>query len=260
MKVVILCGGQGIRLREITEHLPKPMSPVGDRPLIWHIMKIYAHYGFKDFILCLGYKGWKIKEFFLNYRAMTADCTVSLSDGGLRFHEEPEGMDWKVTLAETGDDVMTGGRLCKVRKYLQNEDEFCVTYGDGLADINLPELINFHHERKTVGTITGVQPVSRYGQVYIVKDLALGFYEKSDSDTAWINGGFLVFDAHRVWQYLEEKDGSILETDALPAMVRERQLSVFKHYGFWLGMDTVHEHTTLNDLWKQGRAPWKVWA
>jgi glucose-1-phosphate cytidylyltransferase len=259
MKVVILCGGQGIRLREVTEQLPKPMSPIGDRPLLWHIMKIYAHYGIKDFILCLGYKGWKIKEFFLNYRSITADCTVDLSDGKLAFHEEPEGMDWKVTLAETGDDVMTGARLWRVRKYLQDEEHFCVTYGDGLADINIPELINFHREQKTVGTITGVQPVSRYGQVYIVKDLALGFYEKSDSDTSWINGGFMVFDGQRIWQYLDDRDDCTLETDALPAMVRERQLSVFKHYGFWIGMDTVHEHTALNDLWKEARAPWKVW-
>jgi len=168
MKVVILCGGQGLRMREITETLPKPMSPVGDRPLLWHIMKIYAHHGIKDFILCLGYKGWKIKEFFLNYRAMIADCTVDLSDGSMAFHDEAEGMDWKVTLAETGDDVMTGARLWRVRKYLQNEEEFCVTYGDGLADIHIPELIGFHREQKTIGTITGVQPVSRYGQVYIV--------------------------------------------------------------------------------------------
>ncbi len=258
MKAVILCGGQGIRLREITEHLPKPMSPVGDRPLIWHIMKIYAHYGIKEFILCLGYKGWKIKEFFLNYRAMTTDCTVDLSDGNPAYHGEPEGMDWKVTLAETGEDVMTGGRLWRIRKYLQDEEDFCVTYGDGLADINIRDLIHFHREQKTVGTITGVQPVSRYGQVYIVRDLALGFYEKSDSDTAWINGGFMIF-GKQIWQYLDGKDGCTLETDVLPAIVRDRQLSVFKHYGFWLGMDTVHEHTTLNDLWKAGRAPWKVW-
>lgn len=259
MKVVILCGGQGIRLREITEQLPKPMSPVGERPLLWHIMKIYAHHGIKDFILCLGYKGWKIKEFFLNYRAMTADCTVDLSDGSLVFHEKAEGMDWKVTLAETGDDVMTGARLWRVRKYLEDEEDFCVTYGDGVADINIPDLIAFHRERKTVGTITGVQPVSRYGQVYIFKDLALGFSEKSDSEVGWINGGFMVFDAKRIWQYLEERDSHVLETDALQAMVRDRQLSVFKHYGFWIGMDTVHEHTALNDLWKQERAPWKVW-
>lgn len=258
MKAVILCGGQGIRLREITEHLPKPMSPVGDRPLVWHIMKIYAHYGIKDFVLCLGYKGWKIKEFFLNYRSMTADCTVDLAGGNLAYHGEPEGMDWKVTLAETGEDVMTGGRLWRIRKYLENEEDFCVTYGDGLADINIGDLIHFHREQKTVGTITGVQPISRYGQVYIVRDLALGFYEKSDSDTAWINGGFMVF-GKQLWQYLDGKDSSALETDVLPAIVRDRQLSVFKHYGFWLGMDTVHEHTTLNDLWKEGRAPWKVW-
>ena len=147
MKVVILCGGQGIRMREVTEQIPKPMSPIGARPLIWHIMKIYAHYGIKEFILCLGYKGWKIKEFFLNYPAMTADCTVNLADGGVVFHGKPEGMDWKVTLAETGDDVMTAARLFRVRKYLEDQEDFCVTYGDGLADINLPDLINFHREQ-----------------------------------------------------------------------------------------------------------------
>jgi glucose-1-phosphate cytidylyltransferase len=259
MKAVILCGGQGIRLREITDQLPKPMSPIGDRPLVWHIMKTYAHYGIKEFVLCLGYKGWKIKEFFLNYRPMTADCTMDLASGELVFHGNPEEMDWKVTLAETGEGVMTGARLWKVRKYLENEEDFCVTYGDGLADINVTGLIDFHRQQKTIGTITGVQPVSRYGQVYIVKDLALGFYEKSDSDTAWINGGFMVFDNHRIWPFLEDKESCTLETDTLPALVGERQLSVFKHNGFWMGMDTVHEHTVLNDLWKQGQAPWKVW-
>lgn len=260
MKVVILCGGQGTRLRDITELMPKPMSPVGDRPILWHIMKIYSHYGIKEFILCLGYKGWKIKEFFLNFQAMTGDFTVTLGDHKtVNFHQSAEEAEWKVTLAETGDDTMTGARLWKVRKYLEQEDHFCLTYGDGVADVNVSNLIEFHKKRNAIGTITGVRPMSRYGRLSIKDDLAVDFDEKAGSDEAWVNGGFMVFDAKRVWDYFWPEDHLVLEKEPLPAMVKDRQLSVYRHDGFWVGMDTMREYTLLNDLWTRGKAPWKVW-
>ncbi len=261
MKVVILCGGQGTRLRDITELLPKPMSPIGDRPILWHIMKLYSHYGIREFILCLGYKGWKIKEFFLNFHAMTSDFTVTLGDHGVvNFHQPGDEGDWKVTLAETGDDTMTGARLWKVRKYLENEELFCLTYGDGVANVNINELIDFHRKQKTVGTITGVRPVSRYGRLSLKDHLAIEFDEKPGSEEAWVNGGFMVFNGKNVWDYFWPEDHLVLEKEPLPAMVKDRQLAVYKHDGFWVGMDTMREYTYLNELWHQGKAPWKVWG
>lgn len=259
MKVVILCGGKGMRLREHTEHLPKPMCHIGDRPLVWHIMNLYAHYGLKEFILCLGYKSWKFKEYFLNYRTMSSDFTVALNEDHPEFHQAVPGEDWKITLAETGDETMTGGRLWQVRKYLENEEHFCVTYGDGVSNVNISQLVAFHKKHGTAGTITVVHPMSRYGQVQIAGNHAMGFQEKSFDEEDWVNGGFMVFDGKKVWEYLRNDPALVLENDPLPEMVRRRQLCAFKHDGFWMGMDTIHEYTMLNDLWKTGNAPWKTW-
>jgi len=261
MKAVILCGGQGTRLRDITELLPKPMVAIGDRPILWHIMKIYAHYGIKEFVLCLGYKGWKIKEFFLNFRAMTHDCTITLGNHeSIEFHDATAEADWKVTLAETGDDTMTGARLWKVRRHLENDELFCLTYGDGVANVNIRDLIEFHKANGKIGTLTGVRPPSRFGEMVVHDDLILNFNEKPNVAEGWINGGFMVFDAKKVWDYFWPGDSLVLEREPLPAMVKDKQLSVYRHEGFWLGMDTLREYTILSDLWSKGKAPWKVWA
>ena len=258
MKVVILCGGHGTRFREQTETIPKPMCLIGEQPLLWHIMRIYAHHGIREFVLCLGYKGWKIKEYFLNFRAMTADCTVQ-PGGVVTYHDSIIETDWKVTLAETGEDTKTGARIWKVRKYLEEEEDFCVTYGDGVADIDVRRLLEFHRAQKTAGTITAVHPVSRYGQIQIAANKAMGFQEKAYDEEEWINGGFMVFNGKKVWEYFCDNKDLVLESGPLPAMVSNNQLSVYRHFGFWMGMDTVHEYKTLLDLWKTGEAPWKVW-
>ncbi len=259
MKVVILCGGQGTRLREHSETIPKPMCIIGDQPLLWHIMRIYAHYGVKEFVICLGHKGWKIKEYFLNFRSITCDWTICLGDGSVVFHDPIVESDWMVTLAETGEDSMTGARIWRARKHLEGSEPFCVTYGDGVADIDLRRLIAFHRAQGTVGTITAVHPVSRYGQVQMSGERAMGFQEKAFDEEDWINGGFMVFDGARVWDYFNDDKNLVLESGPLPAMVQDKQLSVYRHGGFWMGMDTAHEFALLNELWKSGEPPWKVW-
>ena len=259
MKVVILCGGKGTRLREYSERLPKSLLLIGGKPLIWHIMRIYAHHGVKDFILSLGYQSWKFKEYFLHFRAMSADVTVSPGKDIVQVHDRVLESDWNVTLADTGEETMTGGRIWRVRKYLESEEEFCVTYGDGVADINITKLVAFHRQQGTVGTISVVHPMSRYGRVEITGNKAMGFQEKAYNEHEWINGGFMVFNGAKVWDFFRDDPSLVLENDPLPAMVRRHQLSVYKHDGFWMGMDTAHEYALLNDLWKTGAAPWKVW-
>ncbi len=261
MKVVILCGGQGTRLRDITELLPKPMVPIGGAPILWHLMKIYAHFGMKDFILCLGYKGWKIKEYFLNYKEIHHDFTITLGhDNSIQLHNDVEEAEWKITLAETGEESMTGARLWKVRKYLEGEDKFCFTYGDGVADINLKQLITFHDSQGKVGTISGVRPAGRFGELIVDDMIITRFSEKPRNAEGWINGGFMVFDNKTVWDYLWPEDSLMLEKESLPAMVKDRQLAIYKHEGFWVGMDTPREYDLLNQLWTKGNAPWKVWG
>jgi len=262
MKAVILCGGQGIRLRDVTDLLPKPLVSIGYNPILWHIMKIYAHHGVNEFILCLGYKGWKIKEYFLNYKTIMHDFTISLNDhNSVQFHDDENNSesDWKITMAETGGETQTGARIWKVRKYLENEDHFCLTYGDGLADIDIGKLIEFHKSSGKIGTLTGVRPKSRFGEIVTEKNVISTFNEKPNISEGWVNGGFMVFDAKRVWDYFWPDESLVLERDPLPAMVRDRQLGVYKHDGFWLGMDTMREYTMLNEMWKENKAPWKVW-
>jgi glucose-1-phosphate cytidylyltransferase len=260
MKVVILCGGRGTRIRDVSDVIPKPLLPIGQQPILWHIMKIYAHYGLKDFVLCLGYNGWKIKEYFLNFHAMTRDFTVTL-DGtsSVQFHSESEVVDWNVTLVDTGDLAMTGARLWNVRKYLKDEDEFCLTYGDGVADIDIAASIAFHRAQGKVATIAGVHPASRFGEIVLDGDAVTHFNEKPNIREGRINGGFMVFDGRRVWDYLWPEESLSLETEPLPAMAKDGQMASFRHDGFWQCMDTAREFKLLNDIWHDGKAPWKVW-
>lgn len=261
MKAVILCGGQGTRIRDVSESLPKPMVPIGGKPILWHIMKTYSHFGIKEFVLCLGYNGWKIKEYFLNYRAINHDFTVNVGDhGAVEFHDGVDEADWKVTLTDTGDEAMTGARLWKVRRYLEGEDAFCLTYGDGVADIDIGNLLEVHRKQKKVGTITAVRPSGRFGEMILDGGVVARFNEKPQSEEGWINGGFMVFDNKKVWDYFWPSDELILEREPLPSMVKDRELAVFQHKGFWTGMDTPREYHVLNQMWKEGKAPWKVWG
>jgi glucose-1-phosphate cytidylyltransferase len=259
MKVVILCGGLGTRLRELTRDHPKSMSMIGDKPILWHIMRIYAYHDIKEFILTLGYKGWQIKEYFLNLRSIVSDVTICPGDESVEFHDEIIERDWRITLAETGEYTMTGARIWRARRYLEEEETFCVTYGDGLSDVNLTSLIAYHKKQGCTGTITGVHPSSRYGLVQMTGNRATGFREKVYLEEDWINGGFMVFDGARVWDYLSDDPNLSLENGPLPAMAADRQLSVYRHNGFWMGMDTAHEYDLLKELWRTNQSPWRVW-
>ena len=260
MKVVILCGGRGTRIQDVSEILPKPMLPIGKRPILWHIMKIYAQYGIKDFVLCLGYKGWLIKEFFLNYRAKIADVSLTLGEhNSLQFYDSTDEADWRVTLVETGEAAQTGARVWNVKKYLEGEEHFCLTYGDGVADINLPSLLDTHKKSGLAGTITAVHPIGRFGEIEINDNKISEFAEKPNVREGYINGGFMVFDAIRVWDYFRPEEDLILEGEVLPKMLKDGQLGAFKHDGYWQCVDTPREYNILNELWKENKAPWKVW-
>lgn len=260
MKAVILCGGRGTRIRDASEILPKPMLPIGGKPILWHIMKIYAYYGVRDFIICLGYKGWKIKEFFLFYKAMLSDITVTLGDhNSIEFHNEPEEVKWKVTLLETGENALTGARIYKAREHLKDESFFCVTYGDGVSDVNIQNLMDFHKKTGSAGTVTGVRPLGRFGEIESEGDIVTEFNEKPNVSTGRINGGFMVFSGDKAWEYFREGDDLILEMEILSKMAKDKQLAVYQHDGFWQCMDTVREYELLNRLLTEGKAPWKQW-
>ncbi len=257
MQVAILCGGAGTRLREETEFRPKPLVEVGGRPILWHIMKLYAHHGFRDFVLCLGYRGSMIKEYFLNYEAMNNDFTICLGrESRLKYHENHEEQNFHITLADTGLETMTGGRLRRAGKYL-SDDCFMVTYGDGVSDLDIRRLVEFHKSHGRLATVTTFRPVSRFGILDIDSgDQVRNFIEKPKSD-AWASGGFFVFQ-REVLDYLDD-DQCILEHEPLARLAAERQLIAYRHDGFFYAMDTFREYQILNDLWKGGRAPWKVW-
>jgi glucose-1-phosphate cytidylyltransferase len=262
IKTVILCGGQGTRIRDVAEDIPKPMVLIGERPVLWHIMKTYAQFSVKDFVLCLGHKGWVIKEYFLNYRAISSDATVTLgSRNSVEFHNNPSE-DWRVVLAETGEQTQTGGRIWRVRKYLEDSKLFCVTYGDGVADIDIDQLIAFHMSHGRVGTVTGVRPPGRFGVMGTEQQTGVSvvhaFEEKPQTDKGWINGGFFVFD-QRLWDYMSDDASLIFEQEPLSALARNGQLVMYEHKGFWQPMDTYREWKILNELWQSSQAPWKVW-
>lgn len=259
MKVAILCGGQGTRLREETEVRPKPMVEIGGRPMLWHIMKLYAHYGLSEFVLCLGYKGYQIKDFFLNYEARMKDLTVRL--GRLRAIEYHNGHGedgWTVTLAETGESALTGARVRRIRRYL-DRGPFCLTYGDGLGDINIAELIRFHRSHGKIATVTGVRPPGRFGELEIEDNQVSAFAEKPQVSTGFINGGFFIFEREFLDRYLDDRDDLVLEQEPLQHLAADGELMVWKHDGFWQPMDTYREWKILEELWDTGRAPWKVW-
>jgi glucose-1-phosphate cytidylyltransferase len=261
MKAVILCGGQGTRIRDANESLPKPLLPIGGKPIVWHIMKSYAAHGVSDFVLCLGYKGWLIKEFFLNYRAMTADVTVHLGrDAGVELQGGNGFENWSVTLAETGEATQTGGRVAAIRRYVERDELFAVTYGDGVSTVDIGKLVAFHRSHGKIATVTAVRPPGRFGEMRLDDGSVVEFNEKPQATEGFINGGFFIFDAKRAWDYLQPGADSVLEREPLRRLAMDGQLKAFQHTGFWQPMDTFREYQLLNDLWASGRAPWKVWS
>jgi glucose-1-phosphate cytidylyltransferase len=255
MKVVILAGGLGTRLSEETVIKPKPMVEIGSKPILWHIMKIYERWGFEDFVVCLGYKGYIIKEFFANYLVHRSDITIDLRTNSSLLHgnsTEP----WRVTLIDTGDKTMTGGRILRIKSYLENQT-FMLTYGDGVADINIGRLLAFHKSHGKLATVTAVRPPSRFGGMSIENGLVSDFIEKPQIGEGWINGGFFVLEP-AVLDYIEG-DSMPFEREPLERLAREGQLAAYKHEGFWQCMDTLRDVTLLNELWESGRCPWKVW-
>ena len=257
MKVVILCGGQGTRLREETEMKPKPMVEIGGYPILWHIMKTYAQYGFKDFVLCLGYKGNYIKQYFCNYEILENDFTVDLGRKELAFHTAHSEEGWKVTLADTGENTMTGARVKRIQKYI-HEDYFMLTYGDGVIDLDIRKLVEFHKSHGKIGTVTGVFPQSRYGELLIEDDHVLSFNEKPHDHKNSISGGYFVFHK-KIFDYLEDADHFVLERDALQKLAADGELKVYIHNGFWQCMDTYRDYTFLQGLWRNNQAVWKKW-
>lgn len=256
MKVVILAGGRGTRLIEETELLPKPMVEIGGKPIIWHIMKIYSHYGFNDFIICLGYKGYVIKEYFSHYFLHTSDITIDMSKNKIVRHDittEP----WSVTMVDTGIETMTGGRLKRIEKYVKNKT-FMMTYGDGLADIDLPALLECHKKSKSLATVTAVKPVGRFGSLDIGKgNMVKSFLEKPKGDNSWINGGFFVL-GPEIFKYIEG-DHVAWEGEPMEELVDDGKLCTYKHEGFWKPMDTLRDKTEFERLWQTKKAPWKIW-
>jgi glucose-1-phosphate cytidylyltransferase len=260
MKVVILCGGRGTRLREETEYRPKPMLPIGNRPILWHIMKTYAQHGHREFILCLGYKGDMIKDYFRNYPWHTGDTVVTLGhQADVKFINRQNEEDWTVTLADTGEDSMTAFRIRLIKDYVGIDESFLLTYGDGVGNIDIPASIEHHRRSGKICTLTAVHPPGRFGELSLESDSSvLGFNEKPQSEGGYINGGYMVCD-RRLFDYLPNDSGMMLEQSPMKNLTADHQLSAFKHEGFWQPMDTFYEFTLLNKLWDSGQAPWKIW-
>lgn len=257
--VVILCGGLGTRLREETEFMPKPMVVIGKKPILWHIMKIYAHHGFRKFVFCLGYKGEMIKEYFIHYEMMNNDVTIGLGPNkGVKIHNDNNEENWEITLCDTGANALKGARIKRIEKYIDS-DLFMVTYGDGVADVNLKELLQFHKSHGKIATVTGVRPkFLKFGELNIQEGKVTQFTEKPKYGGNYVNGGFFVFD-RRLFDYLEDRDDCELETDPLDRISRQGELMVYKHNGFWACMDTIRDAEYLNNLWNNDRPAWKIW-
>lgn len=256
MKVIILAGGMGTRLSEETGVRPKPMVEVGGRPVLWHIMKIYSHHGLRDFIICLGYKGYLIKEYFANYALHMSDVTFDMRKGSVKIHRN-DADDWRVSLIDTGETTMTGGRLKRVMDHADDE-EFCMTYGDGLSDVDIAATIKFHHGHGGLATVTAVNPPKRFGQLEIVGTRVKIFKEKPDGEGGHISGGFFVL-SPKVAGYIDD-DRTIWEQEPLERLSRDGQLHAFRHDGFWHPMDTLRDKIILEELWAGGKPPWKVWS
>ncbi|HVE48307.1 MAG TPA: glucose-1-phosphate cytidylyltransferase [Casimicrobiaceae bacterium] len=255
MKAVILAGGYGSRISEESHLRPKPMVEIGGKPLLWHILKLYSAQGICDFVICCGYKSYVIKEYFSNYFLHMADVTFDMVENSMEVHQR-NAEPWRVTLIDTGTDTMTAGRLKRVRSYL-DERTFCMTYGDGVSDVDLRRLIGFHESQKTYATVTAVHPAARFGVLDIVDDRVTAFEEKPKGEGGWINGGFFVLEP-AVFDYIDG-DGTIWEREPLERLARDRQLATYRHTGFWSSVDTLRDKNHLEDLWASGRAPWKVW-
>ena len=258
MKTVILCGGRGMRLGDHGTSVPKALIEIGGQPILWHLLKLYSHYGLNEFILCLGYLGDAIKRYFLEHHWLATDFTLEMSRAGdyqLRQHER-RGEDWRITFVETGLDTNTGGRLKRVEDHLAGEEEFCVTYGDGLSNIDLRALLEFHRSHGRLGTLTAVHPRSNFGILRLDDESAITDFQEKPEIRDWINGGFFVFN-RRVFDYLEAN--SVLEREPLERLARERQLIAYRHTGFWKCMDTYKDNLEFNELWDEGKAAWKLW-
>lgn len=260
MQTIILCGGLGTRLREETEYRPKPMVNIGNKPILWHIMKIYAHFGFNDFVLPLGYKGDIIKDYFLHYESMNNDVTLELGKpDSVCMHNCHDEAGWKITLSNTGEKTLKGGRLKRVEKYIQG-DTFMLTYGDGVADVDIRKLVDFHNSHGKMVTVTGVRPIARFGELLMKDDQVQSFQEKPQvsSEGGLISGGFFVFN-RRIFDHLTEEESCDLEHGPLEDLASKGELMVYKHHGFWYCMDTLRDMERLNKLWNEGQAAWKVW-
>ena len=256
MKVVILAGGLGTRLSEETNLRPKPMVDIGDKPILWHIMKLYSHYGFNDFIICLGYKGYFIKEYFANYFLHQSDVTIDLANNSVETHQS-QAEPWKITLVDTGKETMTGGRIKRIQKYTGNEP-FLLTYGDGVGDVNINNLVSFHQSHGKMLTVTAVQPSGRFGALNLNDENEVtSFLEKPKGDGAWINGGFFVCQPE-VFDYIE-KDATIFEKEPMEGIAADGEMVAFKHEGYWKPMDTLRDKYELEREWNSGKAPWMVW-
>ena len=260
MKTVILCGGYGTRIRDVSDNLPKPMIPVGRYPILWHLMKYYASFDHKEFILCLGYKGQVIKEFFLNYEAQTRDCTVTLgAQKSIEFHTEHEETEWRVTLADTGPDAMTGARLRKVCNYIGDDEHFMLTYGDGLGNVDLDQVVAFHKKHGRILTVTGVRPPGRFGELMNSPEgLVTEFNEKPQATGGRISGGFFVC-RREIFDYLDDREDLVFELEPMRKLVKDAEMMVYAHEGFWQPMDTYRDYTYLNSLVEKGKAPWMKW-
>jgi glucose-1-phosphate cytidylyltransferase len=256
MKVVILAGGLGTRISEETTIKPKPMIEIGGKPILWHIMKIYSHYGINEFIICCGYKGYIIKEYFANYFLHQSDITFDMSKNEMKIHQE-RSEPWKVTLIDTGDNTMTGGRIRRIKNYLNENEDFCLTYGDGVANINIRELIKYHKSHGKIATLSSVFPQARFGSLEIEGNRVKNFVEKPKGDGALINGGFFVLNPKAV-DYIDG-DSSIWEQEPLNKLAEEGELMSFKHEDFWQPMDTLRDKHYLEKLWESNKAPWKLW-
>lgn len=259
MKVVILAGGKGTRISEESVSKPKPMIEIGGKPILWHIMKIYSSYGFNDFIICCGYKGYVIKEYFADYYLHMSDVTFDFSNQNRMQIHNNVAEPWKVTLIDTGLDTMTGGRIKRIKEYIPRGESFLMTYGDGVSDVNIGELIDYHNEKKPIATMTIIQPDGRYGAVDVDKKTGKvrDFVEKPVGDGGWVNGGFFVLD-YKIFDYLD-KDTMIFEKEPLERLAKKSELSAYKHYGYWQSMDSLRDKNVLEEIWKSGAAPWKRW-
>jgi len=257
MKTIILCGGHGARIRDVADNIPKPMVEIGGRPILWHIMKTYSHYGFSDFILCLGYKSEVIKQYFLNYQFLDNDFIVDLKNGATEIPLKRNATDWRVALVDTGLSAMTGARVKRVARYVETPD-FMLTYGDGVTDLNIQDLLEFHRSHGKIGTVTGVCPASQYGELVIQGNRVTSFMEKPQTQDSFISGGYFVF-KREFFDCLSESDDCVLERGPFERLVAQGELMVYPYKGFWQCMDTPRDLQLLQELWQSGNPPWKLW-